>query len=98
MSMLKQWRSLLIKLTGSALILWLLFRFVDIDLKALGKQLEHLNLLKYLISLSGVILVLAVKVIAGTYSYGPKVFFIPSDIRLERIWLAIPLVLSPLDA
>ncbi len=61
MSMLKQWRSLLIKLTGSALILWLLFRFVDIDLKALGKQLEHLNLLKYLISLSGVILVLAVK-------------------------------------
>lgn len=59
--MKKQWLSWVVKLGGSALILWLLFRFIEFDYEGFVNQLSNLNLSKYFISLSGVIIVLAVK-------------------------------------
>ncbi len=59
--MSKQTRSLLIKLTGSALILFVLFRLIDIDPIEFGAIIQDLKLSYYLLSLFGVIIVLAIK-------------------------------------
>ncbi|HOI31927.1 MAG: lysylphosphatidylglycerol synthase transmembrane domain-containing protein [Bacteroidales bacterium] len=59
--MSKQTRSLLIKLAGSALILFVLFSLIDIDPKEFTAILQELNISYYLISLFGVVIVLAIK-------------------------------------
>ncbi|HPE43861.1 MAG TPA: hypothetical protein PKV88_07245, partial [Bacteroidales bacterium] len=59
--MSKQTRSLLIKLAGSALILLVLFRLIDIDPKEFTAILQELDISYYLISLFGVVIVLAIK-------------------------------------
>ncbi len=57
----KQTRSLLIKLAGSALILWVLFRLIDFDLADFKEILSELHLGYYLLSLFGVVVVLGIK-------------------------------------
>ncbi|MBS4058003.1 MAG: flippase-like domain-containing protein [Bacteroidales bacterium] len=57
----KSTRSFLIKLAGSAVILVLLFRFIDFDKQSFVVIFDKLNLPLYLLSLTGVALVLGVK-------------------------------------
>ncbi|MDO8898707.1 MAG: lysylphosphatidylglycerol synthase transmembrane domain-containing protein [Bacteroidales bacterium] len=57
----KTTRSLILKVIGSALILWLLFRFIDFDLASFLEVFREMNLPLYFFSLSGVIIVLAIK-------------------------------------
>ncbi len=57
----KQTRSLLIKLLGSALILFVLFRLIDFDKAEFVEILKQMNLQYYLLSLFGVVIVLAIK-------------------------------------
>jgi uncharacterized protein (TIRG00374 family) len=59
--MSKQTRSLLIKLAGSALILWVLFKLIDFDVTDFKKILSELKLSYYLLSLFGVVVVLGIK-------------------------------------
>lgn len=72
-------RSLLIKIFGSVLILALLFYFVDIDWNTIGDTFKSLNLKYFLFSLSGVVIVLAIKsfrwhkiILNEGYYYSPK--------------------------
>ena len=78
----KQTRSLLIKLLGSALILWVLFRLIDFDKAEFVEILKQMNLKYYLLSLFGVVTVLAIKsfrwqqIIKNEgYNYSPKKAF-----------------------
>lgn len=78
----KQTRSLLIKLLGSALILFILFRLIDFDKAQFVEIVKQMNLKYYLFSLFGVVTVLAVKsfrwqqIIKNEgYSYSPKKAF-----------------------
>lgn len=78
----KQTRSLLIKLLGSALILWVLFRLIDFDKAEFVEILKQMNLKYFLLSLFGVVIVLAIKsyrwqqIIKNEgYSYSPKKAF-----------------------
>jgi glycosyltransferase 2 family protein len=57
----KSTRSFILKIIGSALILWLLFRFIDFDLTTFFEVFKDMNLPLYLFSLSGVVIVLAIK-------------------------------------
>lgn len=57
----KQTRSFLIKLAGSALILWILFRLIDFDKEEFLVVLSEMNLKFYLLSLFGVVIVLGIK-------------------------------------
>lgn len=54
-------RSLLFKLLGSALILFILFRLIDFDKAEFVEILKQMNLKYYLLSLFGVVIVLAIK-------------------------------------
>ncbi|MCK9451251.1 MAG: flippase-like domain-containing protein [Bacteroidales bacterium] len=78
----KQTRSLLIKLLGSALILFILFRLIDFDKAEFVEILKQMNLKYYLLSLFGVVIVLAIKsfrwqqIIKNEgYTYSPKKAF-----------------------
>ncbi|MDP3463081.1 MAG: lysylphosphatidylglycerol synthase transmembrane domain-containing protein [Bacteroidales bacterium] len=57
----KSTRSLIFKLSGSVLILYLLFRFIDIDTSGFINIVKNIHIPFYLLSLSGVVIVLAVK-------------------------------------
>jgi glycosyltransferase 2 family protein len=59
--MKKSHRSLLIKIAGSLLILYVLFRLIDFDGEAFTAVLKDLHTGYYLLSLAGVVVVLAIK-------------------------------------
>jgi uncharacterized protein (TIRG00374 family) len=55
------WRSLLVKLAGSVIILIVLFRFIDFDRDSFLLTLKNLDTRLYTLSLTGVVLVLGIK-------------------------------------
>lgn len=55
------WRSLLVKLAGSVIILIVLFRFIDFDRDSFLLTLKNLDIRLYTLSLTGVVLVLGIK-------------------------------------
>jgi glycosyltransferase 2 family protein len=55
------WRSLLVKLAGSVIILILLFRFIDFDKDSFLLTIKDLDIRLYVLSLTGVVLVLGIK-------------------------------------